>query len=79
VFFNYLMTLGWALTGAIAMAISLALALRLYNVLTPGLDEMEELKEGNMAVAIVMGAIVIAMGLVVAMTVIPESMVSLAK
>ena len=79
VFFNYLMTLGWALTGAIAMAISLALALRLYNVLTPGLDEMEELKEGNMAVAIVMGAIVISMGFVVAMTVIPESMVSLAK
>ncbi len=73
--FHYLMTLGWALTGAIAMALSLALALRLYNVLTPGLDEMEELKKGNMAVAVVMAAIVIAMGFVVAVTVIPESLV----
>ncbi len=79
VFFHYLMTLGWALTGAIAMAISLALALRLYNVLTPGLDEMAELKEGNMAVAMVMAAIVLATGLVVAVTVIPESVVSMAR
>ena len=71
---QYLITIGWAITGAIAMALSIALALRLYNVLTPGLNEMEELREGNMAVAMVMAAVVIAMGLVVAVTVIPESM-----
>ncbi len=77
VLFQYAMTLGWAMVGAIGMALALALSLRLYNVLTPGLDEMAELKEGNMAVALVMAAVVIAMGLVVAVTVIPESMAPL--
>ena len=77
VLFQYAMTLGWAIVGAIAMALALALALRLYNVLTPGLDEMAELREGNMAVATVMAAIVIAMGIVVAVTVIPESVAPL--
>ena len=75
VLFQYAMTLGWAMVGAISMALGVALALRLYNVLTPGLDEMAELREGNMAVALVMAAVVIAMGIVVAVTVIPESLV----
>lgn len=77
VLFQYAMTLGWAIVGAVAMALALALALRLYNVLTPGLDEMAELREGNMAVAMVMAAVVLAMGIVVAVTVIPESMAPL--
>jgi len=75
VLLQYLITLGWALTGAISMAIGLALALRLFTVLTPGINEVEELKKGNLGVAIVLGAVIIAMGIVVAITVMPEALV----
>jgi len=71
---QYLVTLGWALTGALSMGVSLGLALKVYSLLTPDVDEMVELREGNLAVAILMASVVIAMGLVVAVTVMPEAM-----
>ena len=71
---QYLVTLGWALTGALSMGVSLGLALKVYSFLTPNVDEMAELREGNLAIAILMASVVIAMGLVVAVTVMPEAM-----
>jgi uncharacterized membrane protein YjfL (UPF0719 family) len=75
----YLGTLGWAIVGAISMGIALGVALKIFTVLTPGIEEMEELKKGNMAVAIVICAVILAMGLVVAVTVIPESIMPVAS
>jgi Domain of Unknown Function (DUF350) len=49
---DYLMTLGWAVVGAIAMAIALVLLVRVFTWLTP-IDEWAELRQGNVAVAIV--------------------------
>lgn len=71
---QYLVTFGWALVGAVSMGVGLAVALKIFTVLTPGIDEIEELKKGNMGVAIVMAAVILAMGVVVAITVMPESM-----
>ncbi|MHC4252164.1 MAG: DUF350 domain-containing protein [Planctomycetota bacterium] len=71
---QYLGTFGWALVGAVSMGVGLAVALKIFTVLTPGIDEIEELKKGNMGVAVVMAAVIIAMGIVVAVTVMPESM-----
>ena len=62
---DYLATLGWAVVGAVAMAIALVLLLRVFTWLTP-IDEWAELRQGNVAVAIVVGAVVIAFALVVA-------------
>lgn len=62
---NYLVTLGWAVVGAVAMAIALVLLLRVFTWLTP-VDEWAELRQGNVAIAIVVGAVVIAFALVVA-------------
>ena len=56
---DYLMTLGWAVVGAFAMAIALVLLVRVFAWLTP-IDEWAELRQGNVAVAIVVGAVVIA-------------------
>lgn len=74
VLLQYLITLGWALTGAISMAIGLALAMRIFTALTPGINEVEELKKGNISVAIVLAAAILAMGIVVAITVMPEAL-----
>jgi uncharacterized membrane protein YjfL (UPF0719 family) len=62
---NYLTLLGWAVVGAIAMAIALALLLRVFAWLTP-VDEWAELRQGNVAMAIVMGAVIVAFALVIA-------------
>jgi uncharacterized membrane protein YjfL (UPF0719 family) len=62
---NALFAILWALVAAICFAIIIPIALRLYNMLTPGLDEMEELKKGNVAVAIVLLGFILSMTLVV--------------
>lgn len=61
---NYLVTFGWGLVGGMTMAISLVLLLRVFTWLTP-VDEWAELKNGNVGIAIVMGAVIIAFGLVI--------------
>ena len=70
---QYLGTFGWALVGAVSMGVGLAVALKIFTVLTPGIDEIEELKKGNVGVAIVLAAVIVSMGVVVAVTVLPES------
>jgi uncharacterized membrane protein YjfL (UPF0719 family) len=64
---QYLITVGWAITGAISMAISLGILLKIFSALTP-IDEWEELKKGNMAVGITMASIIIGTALVIAFT-----------
>ena len=72
VILQYLVTVGWAIAGAISMGIGLGVALRVFTALTPKLNEMEELRKGNLAVAIVLAAVILAMGIVIAVTVLPE-------
>lgn len=67
IFEEYLITFGWALTGAISMAISLGLGLKIYDFLTP-IDEWEEIKKGNIGVAIIVAAVIITFGIVVGLT-----------
>lgn len=62
---NMLFLILWAVVSAIAFAIVVPIAMRVFNWMTPGIDEMAELRRGNMAVAIVMGATIIAMVLLV--------------
>jgi uncharacterized membrane protein YjfL (UPF0719 family) len=59
-----LLALGWALVGAVAMAAALALLLKVFTWLTP-LDEWAELRNGNVAVAIVLAAVVLGFAVVV--------------
>lgn len=62
---DYLIALGWGLVGALTMAIALVLLLRVFTWLTP-IDEWDELRNGNVGVAIVLAAVIIAFALVVA-------------
>jgi uncharacterized membrane protein YjfL (UPF0719 family) len=62
---EYLMALGWAVVGTAAMAIALVILVRVFTWLTP-IDEWAELRQGNVAVAIVVGAVVVAFALVIA-------------
>ena len=62
---NALFAIIWAVVAAICFAIIIPIALKLYNLLTPGIDEMKELKNGNVAVAIVLFGFILSMTLVV--------------
>ncbi len=62
---DYLVALGWGIVGAITMAIALVLLLRVFTWLTP-IDEWAELRNGNVGVAVVLAAVIIAFALVVA-------------
>jgi uncharacterized membrane protein YjfL (UPF0719 family) len=60
-----LLALLWAIVGAIVFSIIIALAMRVFSILTPGLDEMAELRKGNVAVGLVAAGFVITVSVVV--------------
>lgn len=72
---EYLITFGWAIVASISMGVGIGVALKIYDFLTPNLDELEELKKGNMAVGVVIAALFLSVSIVVAvcMGVRPES------
>lgn len=67
---DYLKTFGWGIVGAITMAVSLWILLKVFTWLTP-VDEWEELKKGNLGIAIIMAAVVIGFSIVIGFMVAP--------
>lgn len=55
---------GWAFLSALFMGFGTGLGVKFFDLATPGLDEMEELRKGNIAVAIVVAAVIVAIGYV---------------
>lgn len=70
-FAAYAVTFGWALVGSLSMAVGLALTLKVFSLLTPKIDEWEALREGSLPVALVMAAVVLATGIVIAQAIRP--------
>lgn len=62
---NMLFAVLWSLIAAIGFAAAIAIGFRVLNILTPGLNEWEELRKGNMAVGLVWAAFIIAVAIVV--------------
>jgi uncharacterized membrane protein YjfL (UPF0719 family) len=67
---DYLKTFGWGVVGAVTMAVSLWILLKVFTWLTP-IDEWEEVKKGNLGVAIIMAAVIVGFALVVGSMVAP--------
>ena len=66
---EYLFTFGWALIGSLSMAVALAIMLKVFNWLTP-INEWEEIKKGNVGVAIVIASVIIGAAIVIGNTII---------
>jgi len=64
---QYLITFGWALTGAISMALSLSILLKIFTWITP-IDEWKEIEKGNVSMAIILAAVIIGTALVIGLT-----------
>ncbi len=69
--YNFGYMLGYGVVAALIMSVALAILIKVWNWLTP-IDEWEELKKGNIAVAIVLASVVIGFAIVVGIAVSPH-------
>jgi len=67
---NFIYMLGYGIVAALTMSIALGLLIKVWDWITP-IDEWEELRKGNIAVAIVLAAVVLGFAIVVAASVSP--------
>lgn len=56
----------WAIVGGVSLAIVLPIAIKIFDWMTKDIDEVEELKKGNMAVALILFGLIMGISLVVA-------------
>lgn len=66
------LTIGWAVVGAISMALAFLIFIKVFDWFTP-VNEWEEIKQGNISVAILLAAGIIATAIVVAVAISPGS------
>lgn len=71
IFIAYLITFGWALVGSISMGVGIVIALKLFDLSTPKVDEWDLIKQGNIAMAIVLAAVILSLGIVVSSAIHP--------
>ena len=62
----YAITFGWALVGSLSVAIGVFLALKLFSWATREVDEWELIKQGNIPMAIILAALILSIGIVIA-------------
>ena len=67
----YAVTFGWAIVGSLSMGIGLVFSLKVFTWLNRGVDEWKLIREGNVPMAIVLAAVVLAAGIVVAAAIRP--------
>ncbi len=62
---NMALAVVWAFVGGVSFVIVISLGVRLFSALIPGLDQAEELKKGNMAVALVYATFILSLTAIV--------------
>ena len=67
----YAQTIGWAVVGGIAMALGLAIALKVFTILSPGIDEWDLVKQGNVPIGVILSAVILGTSIVIAVCVKP--------
>jgi uncharacterized membrane protein YjfL (UPF0719 family) len=68
---EYLQTFFWGLTGALTMAVALPILLWVFDKFTP-INEWEEIKKGNMAVGVIIAALIVGFAIVMGFCVVPS-------
>ncbi|MBI3331669.1 DUF350 domain-containing protein [Candidatus Peregrinibacteria bacterium] len=66
-FLQYLITFGWAVTGAISMAVALGILVKIFSWISP-INEWKEIEKGNMSMAVVLGSVILGTALVIGFT-----------
>lgn len=64
VLWQFARSFGWAIVAAISFAFAMGLAIKVFDMLSRGIDEWEEIRKGNWGVAIIIASMIISVGLV---------------
>ncbi len=62
---SYLRAIGWSITAAIGFSFGIGLAIKVFDWLSTDIDEWEEIKKGNIGVALIFVALIVMVGLLV--------------
>lgn len=61
----YLRGIGWAIVASIGFAIGIGLAIKVFDWLSADIDEWEEIKKGNIGVALILVSLILMVGLLI--------------
>ena len=62
---EYLRAMGWAVTASIGFSLGVAIAVLIFNKLSRDIDEWQEIKNGNIGVALIEVALIVMIGIIV--------------
>ena len=62
---EYIRAIGWALTASIGFSLGVAIAVMIFNKLSKDIDEWQEIKNGNIGVALIEVALIVMIGIIV--------------
>ena len=62
---QYLRAVGWSITAAVGFAFGVGIALKVFDWLSTEIDEWEEIKKGNMGVALIFISLIVMVSLLV--------------
>jgi uncharacterized membrane protein YjfL (UPF0719 family) len=68
---DYIITFGWAIVGSVSIGVGVIITLWMFDKFTDGIDEWKELKEKNIAVAIVLASLILSCAWVVSSIIRP--------
>ncbi len=71
ILWSYLITFGWAIVGAVSMGLGIIIAVRMFELATHRVDEWELIKQNNIAMAIILAAVILAVAIVIASAIQP--------
>jgi uncharacterized membrane protein YjfL (UPF0719 family) len=71
IFLSYLITFGWAIVGSVSMGLGIIIAVKMFELSTRRVDEWELIKQNNIAMAIIMAAVILSVALVIAAAIQP--------
>jgi uncharacterized membrane protein YjfL (UPF0719 family) len=61
----YLRGIGWAIIASVGFAIGIGLAIKVFDWLSSDIDEWEEIKKGNLGVALILISLILMVGLLI--------------
>ena len=61
---QYAKSLCWAIVAAVSFALAMGLAIKVFDWMSKGIDEWEEIRKGNWSVAMILTAMILSIGLV---------------
>ncbi|NWJ44148.1 DUF350 domain-containing protein [Marine Group I thaumarchaeote] len=62
---EYLRAIGWAIAASIGFSIGVSIAFIIFNKLSKEIDEWQEIKNGNIGVALIEVALIVMIGVIV--------------